>query len=255
MGFQCIDLDENGLTLKKYRVEISPFLQSKTGFDAIIFTNDINGLIQSLKTSYGENIQHEVSYNLLSLDERGQERFDKIKSMFLEEKDIINNIEDYSFFIYYGYILSKTKASGLKIIKPQYEDRSLTYLTDYLKSKVKVIRKDVLNTVINFKGNPFKFDQKSISNLSMLSASLSLIEGEQVIEYRLENGEFIELNEKELKEVLTYGLNFLLKVMKVEKEIVKKYSSLPIEELEEILLADRQEEIKINFDKKLKEAL
>lgn len=254
MGFQCIDLDESGIRLKKYKVEISPFLQSKTGFHSVIFTNDIEGLINSLTSSYGKNAQYELSYRPFKLDEQGQARFERIKSMFLNRDEVIDNVDDYSLFIYYGFIPSKTTSPGLKVLQPQYEDKSLTVLTDSIKSIIKVIRKDILNTVITFKGNPFKFDNVALTNISLLINTMKLT-GSEEIEYRLENGEYIEVNENELKEILTYGMTFNQKVVKIEKELIKEYSSLSVETLEDIILNHKEEEIKINFDKKLKEVL
>lgn len=250
MNIQCLSVDKGGFRLKKMMLTISPYLQSMCNLDHIIFTDDGDNYIKTLTSTYGNIVNGEIVSSYFIPTDDVKQRYEELKSLEFNYLDAINNLGEYSVFIYYGYIDSGVKSTVLSTLYDKYAKQSEDYLNTMIRDIVKGIRKEFLNVSINFKGKPVKPDDTTLSRISFIVTSSE--DKSKTLPFRFEDGSFGTISITEVINMQTLLMNYVQRVMLTEDKLVKELVSLPIEEKHE-LLVNGSSTIKTKFDNIVKD--
>lgn len=234
MNLQCLTTT-NGDSVRflKMIIKSTPYAQDTWNLKPMMFTDDANSYISSLVNTFGEEIRSELSSSYFYPTLEMKERLDKIKLDNYNHSDVLNNLSDYSDFVYYGYINSLTKSETLRLLYPDYVKSSEVYLDTAITEFVKSIRKEFLCMDINYRGNPVKPNDATMSRIGFIVTSN--VSEDKIFPYRFENGVFAELTVRELREIQSIVIKYIQKIMTAESKAVTYLTGLNVEEKHELV--------------------
>lgn len=243
MKIDCLTVESGYVRVKKYKLTLTPYAQSLLKCSQNIFTDDLNGYLESLKQSFDIDVSVEIKVEC-RWNNKEQEQFLNVLNKSFDYSDAINHLSEYSAFAYYGYISPSVQSSVLTSLKDEYRYASEKILNQELIKVVKGIRKEYFEVTIPFKGKEVKPDDKLISSLAML---MFTPQGE-TIPYRFEDGSFANLTVDDITKLYKTASTYIQKVMSAEKTLLENYAQLD-QDIKENLIIENVGEIKKSFDK------
>lgn len=234
MNLQCLTTT-NGDSVRflKMMIKSTPYAQDMWDLRPMIFTDDANGYVNSLVNTFGEEIRPELTFNYFYPTTEMKERLERIKTDNYNHGDVLNHLNEYSDFVYYGYINSLTKSETLKALYPDYIKSSESYLDTTITELIKSIRKEFLCMDISYRGKPVKPNDTTMSRIGFIVTSN--VSEDKVFPYRFENGVFADLTVRELREIQDMVIKYIQKIMTAENKAVSYLTGLSVEEKHELV--------------------
>lgn len=248
---QCLSIEKSSFRLKKMILKPTPYLQTQYGLDSIIFTDDGDNYIKTLINTYGDVVDGEITSEYFVPTDGVKERYEKLKSLEFNYEDAINNLEDYSVFVYYGFISENTKSKVLSLIYPEYKNISNSYLDTVITEYVKSIRKEFLSLSISYKGKPVVANDTTLSRISFIISSLSS-NSNKTIPFRFEDGSFSDIGLDDVMGIQNMLMGYIQKIMTGEEQMIKSLTTMSSVEKEEFI-KNGISNVKLKFDQIVKD--
>lgn len=258
MNIKCLTFDTDsesiseGLRFKRMVVKNSPYIQERFSLSPLVFTDDAPSYIETYCKHSKENLKYDMEYEYFVPTIEMRKRFQRVLELCqnLNAVEVVQNLEDISSFVYYGYINSKSVFSIFTELRVEFEKEANEGLNAMIMDILKGIRKDFLKLPIQYKGKPIVVDNTAIARLSLLVSSEE--ETPETISFRFDDGSFVDLGIEEIKRMKTMAFKYIQNLMTTEGILSNELTSLSYVEKEDLLFNNRLK-IKEKFDIKLKE--